>query len=68
MFAVSAIAQDRNLKHTYAEGTHTHEITAQTEYISALLLARVHRLPQCNDAIRSGISAFHNHMQICHKV
>lgn len=46
----------------------THEITAQTEYITALLLAPVHRLPQRNDAIRGGISAFHYHMQICQEV
>lgn len=45
-----------------------HEITAPTEYITALLLARVHRLSQHNDAIRGGISAFHYHMLIWHVV
>lgn len=65
-FAAGATAQGGNPKRTCADGTH--EITAQAEYISALLLARAQGLPQRNDAIRGGISAFHYRTQICRKV
>lgn len=62
-FATGTIAHDRNVT-----SRAKHEITAQTEYITALLLAPLHRLPQHNDAIRGGILAFHYRMQIYQEV